>query len=105
MVGIAMAVIPAVYWLFYKASVIGAQTYTGLAGVNTLMGLDLVVATLAIVFGAVGLTRPGARRDGLTLAHIGLALGVVSLVLAVIFLPLVIAAANAASCTAYPGSC
>jgi hypothetical protein len=105
-VGFAMAIIPAVYWLFYQVSVISAETYTGVSGVNTLMGLDFVVATLAIVFGAVSLTRPGAPgRSGTGLARIGLALGAVSLVLAVVFLPLVISAANAASCAAYPGSC
>jgi hypothetical protein len=105
-VGFAMAIIPAVYWFFYKVSVIGAETYSGVSGVNTLMGLDFVVATLAIVFGAVGLTRSGGRGAlGSGLARIGLVLGVVSLVLSVIFLPLVIAAANTASCTAYPGSC
>ncbi len=105
-VGFAMAIIPTVYWFFYKVSVIGAQTYSGVSGVNTLMGLDFVVATLAIVFGAVSLARAGSpAAQGSGLARVGLALGVISLVLAVIFLPLVISAGNTASCTAYPGSC
>jgi hypothetical protein len=105
-VGLTMSLIPTVYWFFYKLTVIDAQTYSGVSGVNTLMGADLVVATLAIVFGAVSLTRggnqSGSRRG---LAKIGVILGVVGLVLAVIFLPLAVSAANAASCTAYPGSC
>ena len=104
-VGLAMSLIPTVYWFFYKLTVIDAQTYSGVSGVNTLMGADFVVATLAIVFGAVSLARTGSTsgsRRGL--AKIGVILGVVGLVLAVIFLPLAISAANAASCAAY-GNC
>jgi hypothetical protein len=101
-VGLGMSLIPTVYWFFYKLTVIDAQTYSGVSGVNTLMGADFVVATLAIVFGAVSLTRagnPGGSRRGL--AKIGVILGVVGLVLAVIFLPLAVSAANTASCSAY----
>ena len=101
-VGLAMSLIPTVYWFFYKLTVIDAQTYSGVSGVNTLMGADFVVATLAIVFGAVSLTRggnsSGSRRG---LAKIGVILGVVGLVLAIIFLPLAVSAANSASCSAY----
>ena len=101
-VGLAMSLIPTVYWFFYKLTVIDAKTYSGLSGINTLMGADFVVATLAIVFGAVSLTRTGsANGTGRSLAKIGVILGVVGLVLAVIFLPLAISSANAASCAAY----
>jgi hypothetical protein len=104
-VGLAMSLIPTVYWFFYKLTVIDAQTYAGVSGINTLMGADFVVATLAIVFGAVSLTRGGNLSEGRHgLAKIGVILGVVGLVLAVIFLPLAISAANAASCAAY-GNC
>jgi hypothetical protein len=101
-VGLAMSLIPTVYWFFYKLTVIDSQTYSGVSGVNTLMGADFVVATLAIVFGAVSLARTGSTsgsRRGL--AKIGVILGVVGLVLAVIFLPLAVSAANTASCSAY----
>ena len=101
-VGLAMSLIPTVYWFFYKLTVIDAKTYSGVSGVNTLMGADFVVATLAIVFGAVSLARAGStsgsRRD---LAKIGVILGVVGLVLAVIFLPLAVSAANAAGCAGF----
>jgi hypothetical protein len=104
-VGMAMSLIPTVYWFFYKLAVIDAQTYSSVSGVNTLMGADFVVATLAIVFGAVCLARSGnagGSRRGL--AKIGVILGVVGLALAVIFLPLAVSTANAASCAAY-GNC
>jgi hypothetical protein len=105
-VGLAMAVIPAVYWFFYKLTVIDAKTYAGVSGVNTLMGADFVVATLAIVFGAVSLARVGNKPGiGRTLARVGLVLGAISLVLAIVFLPLAISAANTANCAAYPDSC
>ena len=101
-VGLAMSLIPTVYWFFYKLTVIDAQTYSGVSGINTLMGADFVVATLAIVFGAVSLARgetaSGSRRS---LAKLGVILGVVGLLLAVIFLPLAVSAANAASCATY----
>jgi hypothetical protein len=104
-VGLAMALIPTVYWFFYKLTVIDAQTYSGVSGVNSLMGADFVVATLAIVFGAVSLTRggnpSGSRR---ALAKTGVILGVVGLVLAVIFLPLAVSAANSA-CNSLQGGC
>jgi hypothetical protein len=103
-VGLAMALIPTVYWFFYKLTVIDAQTYSGVSGVNTLMGADLVVATLAVVFGAITLARAGSG-GGRGLAKIGLVLGAIALVVAIVFLPLAISAANAASCSAYPGSC
>jgi len=104
-VGFAMAVIPAVYFFFYKLSVIDAQTYTGVSGVNTLMGADFVVATLAVVFGAVSLARAGgAAVTGKGIARVGLVLGAVSLVLAMVFLPLAISAANNA-CGSIQGGC
>ena len=105
-VGFAMAVIPAAYWFFYQLNVISAQTYSGVSGVKALLGADFVVATLAIVFGAVHLGRSGGTAGiGRGLARAGLVLGVISLVVAVIFLPLAISAANAADCTAFPGVC
>ena len=94
--------IPTVYWFFYQLTVIDAKTYSGVSGINTLMGADFVVATLAIVFGAVGLARAGGTGGaGRGMARVGVILGAVGLVLAVIFLPLAISSANAASCAAY----
>src|ERR1017187_1347499 len=101
-VGLAMSLIPTVYWFFYKLTVIDAKTYSGVSGINTLMGADFVVATLAIVFGAVGLARAGGTGGaGRGMARVGVILGAVGLVLAVIFLPLAISSANAAGCAAY----
>ena len=105
-VGFAMAVIPAAYWFFYQLNVISAQTYSSVSGVNTLLGADFVVATLAAVFGAVHLGRSGGNPGiGRGLARAGLVLGVISLVVAVIFLPLAISAVNTADCKAFPGVC
>jgi hypothetical protein len=82
--------------------VIDAQTYSGVSGTNALMGADFVVATLAIVFGAVSLARDGrASGSRRGLAKLGVILGVVGLLLAVIFLPLAVSAANTAGCSAY----
>ena len=101
-VGLAMSLIPTVYWFFYKLTVIDAQTYSGVSGTNALMGADFVVATLAIVFGAVSLARDGrASGSRRGLAKLGVILGVVGLLLAVIFLPLAVSAANTAGCSAY----
>ena len=103
-VGLAMAVIPALYWFLYELTAINAQTYSGVAGVNALLGLDFVVATLALVFGAVSLAREGPKGVGRGLARVGLVLGAISLVMAIVFLPLAITASNAA-CSALAGGC
>lgn len=103
-VGLAMAVIPALYWFLYELTAIDAQTYNGVSGVNALLGLDFVVATLALVFGAVSLAREGPKGVGKGLARVGLVLGAVALVMAICFLPLAITASNAA-CSAIGGGC
>ncbi len=69
-VGLAMAVIPALYWFLYELTAIDAQTYNGVSGVNALLGLDFVVATLALVFGAVSLVREGPKGVGRGLARV-----------------------------------
>jgi hypothetical protein len=104
-VGFAMAIIPTVYFFFYKLSVIDAETYTGVSGVNILLGADFVVATLAIVFGAVTLARGGSVPGmGRGIARVGVVLGAIALVLALVFLPLAISASNTA-CSAIQGGC
>jgi len=103
-VGLAMAVIPALYWFLYELTAIDAQTYDGVSGVNALLGLDFVVATLALVFGAISLARESPKGSGRALARIGLALGAVALVMAIVFLPLAITASNTA-CSAIVGGC
>jgi hypothetical protein len=103
-VGLAMAVIPALYWFLYELTAIDAQTYNGVSGVNALLGLDFVVATLALVFGAVSLARESPKGAGRGLARVGLVLGAIALVMAIAFLPLAITASNSA-CTAIAGGC
>jgi hypothetical protein len=94
-----------VYFFFYKLSVIDAETYTGVSGVNILLGADFVVATLAIVFGAVTLARGGSVPGmGRGIARVGVVLGAIALVLALVFLPLAISASNTA-CSAIQGGC